>query len=270
MEADKTLRLDKLIANNTQYSRSEAKRMIRAGRVTVNGEVALRENTKIRPHTDTVSADGQDVPAERNATFIMNKAAGDVCSTVSDSHPTVYERLSPADARRYAGGALSTAGRLDADTEGLLIITSDGDLIHRITSPRSLTEKTYLVYLRGSVTDSDKARYRESGAQGVHIAAEGKAKAADTSPFSIEWKDKSLYDCTQKGAKEACFITVTEGKFHEVKRIFRALGNEVVYLKRIRIGGLWLPDSLEPGTYRRLTDAELNLLPASKSGTQST
>lgn len=259
-DTGKSERLDKIIANNTTLSRADARRAVRSGRVTVNGEVARKADAKVRAGSDRVAVDGEPLEPERNAYFMMNKAAGDVCSAVSDRRSTVYERLSPGDVRRYAGGVLSTAGRLDADAEGLLIITSDGDLIHKITSPKNEVPKTYLVRLRAPVGDGEAARYERALSSGVHIASEGKAPAADCRPCAIEWGGDMRYDSDAGAARTVCRLTVTEGKFHEVKRIFRALGNEVARLKRIRIGGLWLDGTLDAGAYRALGAEEIALL----------
>ena len=189
---------------------------------------------------------------------MMNKAAGYVCSTVSDSHETVYSLLAPEYRKKFLGGELSTVGRLDADTEGLLVFTSDGDLNHRLTSPRWRIPKTYLVYLKTALGAQERKDYAEKLAAGVHVAAEGKAPEADCLPADVEWIPE--VESLPASAAAACYLTVYEGKFHEVKRLFAALGNEVLYLKRVAINGLHLDSSLAPGAYRELTAEELTLL----------
>ncbi|MGN0728512.1 pseudouridine synthase [Treponema sp.] len=256
-------RLDKILSNNGIGTRRDVKHLIRCGKVSVNGVAVFEPEFHADSFSDEICVEGKKLNVEPNAYFMMNKAGGAVCSTKSDRRRTVFEYLSPEDNRMYPGGRLSTVGRLDADTEGLLVITSDGSLIHRVTFPKYEVPKTYLVYLRDVVDDSKKISYEKKLASGIHIAAEGKDGEADCRPAVIEWKDKKLYYTKSGGTpSEVCCLTVTEGKFHEVKRIFKALENEVVYLKRIRINGLFLDETLPEGSYRRLTEDEIRLLDA--------
>ena len=243
-------RLDKVLANEGFGTRKEVKRIIHSGAVVVNGESILQESAHVNVYKDEIVVEGKKLETKRNYHFMMNKAAGYVCSTKSDSHKIVYDLLSDEDARRFvATGSISMVGRLDADTEGLLILTTDGNLNHRLTSPKYNIPKKYQVTLRDSVDGKTQEDYTARVAAGIHIAAEGKAPEADCRPAAVEWKDK-----------ETCFITVTEGMFHEVKRIFAALGNEVIHLKRVQINGLVLDPSLASGEYRELTEEELSVL----------
>ncbi|MBQ1670181.1 MAG: hypothetical protein II070_00140, partial [Treponema sp.] len=147
-------------------------------------------------------------------------------------------------------------------------LTTDGMLNHKITSPKSGIPKTYLVYLRDAVDSATKDSYKEKLSKGVHIAAEGKDGEADCLPAILEWGNGGFTDergqnedgSLKVDCKEVCTLTVFEGKFHEVKRLFAALGNEVVYLKRIKMNELELDKNLKSGEYRELTDDELNLL----------
>ncbi len=258
-------RLDKVLANSGIGSRRDVKRLVRCGRIRINDEVASDPEYHVDIDSDRIFFDDDEVVVEKNAYFMMNKIAGSVCSTKSDRRQTVFEYLDDGDRRKYLGGELSTVGRLDADTEGLLVITSDGGLVHRVTFPKYEVPKTYLVYLRDEVDAEEKVRYEKELSKGVHIAADGKDGEADCRPASIEWKDKNLFGKSDGSLPdEVCALTVTEGKFHEVKRIFQALGNEVVYLKRIRMNGLCLDESLKPGEYRSLTKEEVDLLDVSE------
>ncbi len=180
--------------------------------------------------------------------FMMNKAYGTVCSTVSDRRHTVYE-VFPPDLLIVGGGKLHTAGRLDADTEGLLILTNDGKFSDFLSRPVNKIQKTYLVTLKNCVSTDAQNEYKSLASAGLSLPAEKKAPVQQANPASIEWIDSTK-----------CRITVTEGKFHEVKRIFRALGNEVLALKRVSFGTLELDTSLAPGQYRKLTENEVNLL----------
>lgn len=258
---DNTQRLDKVLANSGFGTRKDVKRLIRHGDILVNGEPVSSPEMHVDIEHDTIVVEGNVLQVEKNAYFMMNKAGGAVCSTKSDRRKTVFEFLDDEDNRKYLGGYLSTVGRLDADTEGLLILTSDGNLIHRVTFPKYEVPKTYLVYLRDSVNDENRKYYEEELAKGVHIAADGKDGEADCRPAKIQWKNKTDYkDLEAKEGEDVCTLTVTEGKFHEVKRIFAALGNEVMYLKRLQMNRLFLDESLAPGQYRPLTDEEIKLL----------
>lgn len=170
----------------------------------------------------------------------MNKPVGYVCSAVSDSHKTVYELLSPQLQQFVStpkrGHKLHTIGRLDCDTSGLLLFTTDGFFSHKLTSPESKTEKTYIVTLknRGDKTFIQKA------SQGLVLPAEKKSPEQKCLPVVLSPLDETLFKWEVK---------ITEGKFHQVRRIFSALGNEVESLQRIKIGSFLLPKNLKPGDY---------------------
>ena len=186
---------------------------------------------------------------------MMNKPKGYVCSAASDSHKTVYELLPPElqdlvkNAKR--GHRLHTIGRLDADTTGLLLLTTDGDFSHRIAasvvSTGSTTfnpiPKTYKATLLHEVPPSQQSQYITSAAQGITLPPEKKAPEQQTAPATIRFISTTTAQ-----------ITVTEGKFHEVRRIFRALGNEVIELERTAIGKLKLPETLRPGEFQNIPE----------------
>lgn len=192
----------------------------------------------------------------RNSDFphiylMMNKPLGAVCATASDSHPTVYSFLDD-DKKKQASSAprgcrLHTVGRLDAESSGLLLLTTDGRFSHHITAPESAIKKTYLVTLKTPVeTPAEQEDYIKKSAAGLTLPPDHKAPEQDSAPAHLEW-----LSATQ------CRITVTEGKFHEVRRIFLALGNEVIALHRLSIGSLQLDKNLAPGQYRELTQEEI-------------
>ena len=176
--------------------------------------------------------------------IIMNKPKGYVCSAASDSHKTVYELLPPKfqdlvkNAKR--GHRLHTIGRLDADTTGLLLLTTDGKCSHNIAAEG--LPKTYRATLLNEVTPDQQAQYQTRASRGLTIPSEKKAPEQKAAPAKLIFTSPNT-----------CEITVTEGKFHEVRRIFRALGNEVTELERIAIGKLSLPPDLSPGEYRQCT-----------------
>ena len=183
--------------------------------------------------------------------LIMNKPAGYVCSAVSDSHKTVYELLPEElqdlvkNAKR--GQRLHTIGRLDADTTGLLLFTTDGMFSHKIAACGG-TPKIYLATLKTPVAAELQNQYIECAARGLLLPAEKKAPQQKAEPARIEFL-----------LPEQCRIIVTEGKFHEVRRIFKALGNEVTVLQRTAIGKLNLPSDLQPGCYRNMTLEEIKI-----------
>lgn len=183
---------------------------------------------------------------------MMNKPCGYVCKSVADWHTPVFELLDSelqklvSTAKR--GERLHTVGRLDCDTSGLLIITDDGKLSHYLTAPENKIEKTYIAKLAKEVSAEEQADYISRAAKGVLLPAEKKAGEQLSAPAKLEF------------TKEGCKVTVTEGKFHEVRRLIRGLGNEVAELKRISIGNLQLDENLKPGEYRPLTEEELSRL----------
>ncbi len=181
--------------------------------------------------------------------FLMNKKSGFVCSTVSDRRQTVYVAF-PKDILADENGAkLHSVGRLDADTEGLLLFTNDGKLSDFLTRPQNKIEKTYLVGLKNSVSSSEQKNYAKKAENGLVLPPEKKAGEQKSGEAKIDWLNEN-----------ECKITLTEGKFHEVKRIFRALGNEVVFLRRIKMAGLVLDESLKSGEYRTLNESEIEAL----------
>ena len=193
--------------------------------------------------------------------LMMNKPKGYVCSAVSDSHKTVYELLSPElqtmvqGAKR--GERLHTIGRLDADTTGLLLFTTDGKFSHRIASNEALEgpcnmpgiTKTYLATLKTPVLQEQQSQYITHASKGLILPPEKKFGEQKSAPSKLEFLNETT-----------CRITVCEGKFHEVRRIFKALGNEVTELKRIAIGGLELPEALLQGTYKPLQPEDIQKL----------
>ena len=192
--------------------------------------------------------------------LIMNKPCGYVCSAASDSHKTVYELLTP-ELRKEVQGAprgcrLHTVGRLDCDTSGLLLLTNDGKFSNKITvggvdsagSVRAFS-KTYRAVLKEELSAEEQKEYIQRASQGLTLPAEKKYGEQKSGPAALSFEGPNI-----------CLVTVYEGKFHEVRRIFRALGNEVLELKRIAIAGLFLPDDLGPGQWRKLTLAEMERL----------
>ena len=243
------VRLDRLLANSGYGSRSDVKALILDGLVTVNGVPAERVDVHVHLSKDKIEVDGQPLKVAIHAYYMMNKPAGYVCSSKGGANPTVFDLLEDVDRGRRLGGELSIVGRLDLDTEGLLIFTTDGDLNHRLTSPKYHVPKTYFVQLENPVLEAEQKQYAEAVAAGVEIPPEDHEPGALCRGGRLDWK-----------SDDTCQLTIYEGLYHEVKRIFTALGNRVAYLKRISINNLALDPSLELGEYRELSEQELSAL----------
>lgn len=219
-------------------TRSEVKKLIRAGRVTINDAVAEKPEQKLDPEADTVCLDGEVLLYAAYEYYLFHKPAGCVSATEDKVRKTVMDYLT--DTLR---DDLFPVGRLDIDTEGLLLITNDGALAHELLSPAHHVPKTYYARVAGRVTEEDVRQFQK----GVDIGEEKLTKPAELVILA-------------SGEESEIELTITEGRFHQVKRMFQAVGKEVLYLKRLSMGPLTLPETLLPGEYRALTQEELNLL----------
>jgi 16S rRNA pseudouridine516 synthase len=254
-ESEKMERLDKILSKHGFGSRKDVHSLLAQKRVAVNGEITRSGDMRLSLKSDRIEVDGEPILIQTHAYFMMNKAPGYVCSKKDGAQPSVFNLLSPEHTHTYLGGELSLIGRLDADTEGLLIFSTDGQLNHTLTSPKKKVPKVYLVRLRNSVSEADQKIYAQTLSEGIHIPADGKEAEDDCLPAEIEWHEKK-----DDGTSDTCHLTLHEGKYHEVKRMFLALGNEVIYLKRISLGSLNLDENLGLGEYRALTESEVSKL----------
>lgn len=229
-------RLDKFISSQlVSVSRKDARELIKRGAVTVNGTSERSADRKIDAEKDVVAVSGEVIGYKRFLYIMLNKPAGVVCATRDGLSETVLELL-PPDLRR---DGLFPAGRLDKDTVGFVLITDDGALAHRILSPKSHVDKEYFVRLRDDIPENAEDMF----AEGVVLDGE-----------------KCLPAKLNRISARECELTLHEGKYHQIKRMFEALGNEVVYLKRISIAGIKLDENLSEGQARELTDDELSKL----------
>lgn len=242
-------RLDKILAHAGFGTRKDVKAILKEGVVEINGEVVKDAAIKIDSEKDILTVDGEKIDIKENVYLMMNKAQDYVCSNKDGEHETVFALIPEEYCHSYLGGDLHLVGRLDIDTEGLLLITSDGTFTHRLTSPKTHCSKKYLVHLRDSIEENQKALYTKKFAEGVHIAAEGDDDEWDCKSAELEWIEN-----------DKCYLTIYEGRFHQVKRMFKAVGNEVVFLKRVAISNLVLDPNLKTGECRELTQEELELL----------
>lgn len=243
------VRLDRLLANNGFGSRSDVKAMVSGGMVTVNGVPAARSDIHVHLSTDKIEVDGKPLRIAFHVYYMMNKPAGYVCSAKGGTHPTVFDLLKDGENGKRLGGDLAIVGRLDLDTEGLLILTTDGDLNHRLTSPKHHVPKTYYVELETQVSEAFQKKYSEAVSSGIEIPPEDHEPGARCRGGKLEWESGNT-----------CRLTIYEGLYHEVKRIFAALGNRVIYLKRISMNQLALDPAVAPGEYRELSEQELSVL----------
>lgn len=227
------MRLDKFIAENTGLTRSQAAKELKAGLITVNGEIVKAGAIKISQQ-DEIYYDGERLEwVETGQYFMLNKPQGCVCSHDDGDYPTVFQFFDyPLSSR------LHTAGRLDVDTTGLVLLTDDGKWSHRITSPKHHCEKTYLVTLADPIEDFYAPKLHE----GILLRGE----KTPTLPAEMEILDD--YNLN---------LTISEGRYHQVKRMFAALGNKVVALHRWRIGEIILDETLEEGEFRALNKQEI-------------
>lgn len=232
------IRLDKYLADMGLGSRSAVRQEITKGFAQVNDQTIRRPETKIETDTDRVVFRGEPVSYAEFEYYMLNKPAGYVSATEDRKEPTVLELIRDRQRRD-----LFPVGRLDKDTEGLLLITNDGETAHRLLSPKHHVDKVYYARIRGCVTEEDVRLF----AGGVEIGDEKPALPAELVILHA-------------GEESEIEVTVREGRYHQVKRMFQSVGKDVIYLKRLRMGTLILDPSLRPGEYRRLTKEEVKSL----------
>jgi len=235
-KSGEAMRLDKFLCDSGYGTRSQAKQLIKKGRVLVNGNPCRQAERKIDEKKDAVTVNGTECSYREFVYYMFHKPADCVCAVRDNENRTVMEYLAKEDLRKD----LFPVGRLDKDTEGLLLITNDGKLSHKLLSPKKHVPKTYYVKIKEELSEADVKILED----GVDIGDEKK-----TLPALV----------TRLGKKELQ-LTISEGRFHQVKRMLSAVGSEVVYLKRISMGGLYLDENLKPGEYRTLTGEEIKSL----------
>ena len=236
-------RLDKYLVEMSVASRSAIKEMARKGRITVNGMVVKASDTKIDENIDIVAVDGLIIAYLHREYFMLNKPAGVITATEDKHAHTVLDLL-----KERVRNDLFPVGRLDKDTEGLLLITNDGDLAHRLLAPKKHVDKVYFAMIKGIVTEEHIRVF----ASGMRLL-----DGTEVMPGELEILEVNKEEDTSR-----IRLTIHEGKFHQVKRMFEAVGTQVTYLKRLSMGPLVLDDTLVPGEYRRLTDEEVAMLKA--------
>lgn len=229
------IRLDKFLAHAGLGTRKEVKQLIRSKRIKVNDQLVRNDDLKINEHQDVVMLDDEPISYEQTIYMMLNKPAGVISATFDEKQATVmdcFDEFIPLDA--------FPVGRLDIDTEGLLLITNDGALAHELLAPKKHVDKVYYVKLKEMITD-EGIKALEAGIQINDEECCAPASVKQLSDTEIE-------------------LTIHEGKFHQVKRMMHAIDNEVLYLKRLRMGSLKLDETLKCGDYRPLTNEEIDAL----------
>ena len=242
-------RLDKLLAHEGFGSRKDIRKLLRNCEVLVNGSRTYDSSTQIDAEKDTISVDGEEINLHKNLYLMMNKPRHYVCSTKEGDHETVFDLLDDSLRTPYLQDKLHLVGRLDMDTEGLLLFTTDGELTHRLISPKSHISKTYLCGLEHTETAEHQTAITAKFQAGIEVGPEDNEQGFTAQPAQITWlNDKTAH------------LTIYEGKYHQVKRMFSAVGNKITYLKRISMGQLQLDSKLELGEYKELSEDDLQLL----------
>ena len=230
------MRLDKYLCETGFGTRSQVKDLLKKGQVMVNGEVVKKPELKINEATDQILCQGKKASYQKNIYLMLHKPAGVVSATEDNREKTVLDLVRPEDRKN----GLFPVGRLDKDTEGLLLLTDDGELAHELLSPKKHVDKTYYAKIDGQVTEEHVKQFRE----GLDIGDEKKTLPA-------------VLTILLSGPVSEIEVTIHEGRFHQIKRMFEAVGCKVTYLKRLSMGSLVLDETLPPEEYRPLTEAEL-------------
>lgn len=235
----KKMRLDKYLVHVGYGTRSAAQKVIKSKKVKVNDQIIIKPETSIDPETSTVEVNGERMDYEEFYYFILNKPGGYITATEDARDQTVLDLLEQRDQNKD----VFPVGRLDKDTEGLLILTNDGKMAHSLLSPKHHVDKVYYAKVLGQMEEEDIKKF----AMGITLN-----DGTTYEPGKLE--------IITSGTESEIYVTICEGKFHQVKRMVQAVGKEVVYLKRIQMGRLSLPEDLKLGTYRKMTREEIALL----------
>lgn len=235
------IRLDKFLSQMNIGTRSEVKTFIRKGKITVNGNICKNPDIKIDEKTDKICYDNKEIVYEQYVYYMLNKPAGVLSATTDKKQKTVIDLIDSSKRDLFP------VGRLDKDTEGLLLITNDGQLAHELLSPKKHVGKTYMAHITGSLPVDVVERFKA----GLKVDDDFIAMPADLEVLGAQ---------EYKEPVTSVLITIQEGKFHQVKRMFHAVGCEVIYLKRIQMGPLVLDNDLEPGEYKVLSDEMVECL----------
>ena len=231
------MRLDKLLSGSGFGSRKEVKGLMKMGLVSVNGEAVYRPETKVEPEKNVIMVGDTRVEYEQYTYLMLNKPADTISATEDEEYNTVIDLL---EGSKYEWFSLFPVGRLDKDTTGLLLLSNDGGFAHRVLSPKKMIPKVYIADVIGELTDKDIKAFKDG------IVLEDGYRCL---PAALKILEETKAE-----------VTIYEGKYHQVKRMMRMLGKEVVELKRIQMAGIELDESLSEGHYRPLNEKELLII----------
>ena len=239
------MRLDKLLAHSGLGTRKEVKKLLKKKIVEVNEEIIIDPKTHVDPETDRITVGGEPILYQEFVYFMLNKPQGVISATEDLVHETVVDLLEPQDSLQEP----HPVGRLDIDTEGLLVLTNDGKLTHRLLSPKHHVNKVYYAEVDGLVTEEDVETFKT----GITLSDDFEEYV--TMPAVLK-----ILETDEEAGTSKVEVTIQEGKFHQVKRMILSVGKTVTYLKRLSMGELKLDPQLELGAYRPLTEEEISLL----------
>jgi 16S rRNA pseudouridine516 synthase len=240
-------RLDKVISNSKDISRSEIRKKIKEGKIWVDGEMIRDVSFKVDPYAQEIMVEGEPLHYKKFVYIQMNKPQG-ILSATTDKHQKTCIDLLPDDLKKRG---IFPAGRLDKDTEGLLLLTDDGNLAHNILSPKKHVNKKYFAKILGNLKDEDIEDFK----QGILLEDGYKSLPAKLEILSVEERADDFGELISW-----VHVVITEGKYHQIKRMFQALGKRVIFLKRIEIAEITLDPTLGLGEYRELTKDEIKRL----------
>lgn len=241
MELNFSEPVDHILVRAGFCSNRSFKTFIKTHKVQVGNVLVSDRNFSADSDRDAILVDGKEIPLPKHLYLILNKPQDVVCSRVSDSHKTVFDFLTEEIKKHPFYEKLHIAGRLDSDSRGLVLLTTNGKFSSSLSSPETHVEKTYLVKLKVPVDAETQKKYSEAFEKGMDLPEEKKGKAFQSKPAEVIFPEEDSSDMAT--------VTVSEGKFHQVRRMFKALGNEVTDLKRISIGEIELPENLEEGKF---------------------
>ena len=270
-------RIDKILSHNGFGSRKDIKKLLINSEVLVNETRIYDPGFQINQESDKITIDGEEIDLHDNIYLMMNKPMHTVSANKDGEHQTVFELLEDSLRTPYLQDKLHLIGRLDMDTEGLLLFTTDGELTHRLISPKSHISKTYLCVLEHSESPEHKKEIATLFDQGIEVGPEDNEPGFKCQSAEIFWASKEVfeYQTVNSSIKEAlekagvkienpenqvALLKIYEGKYHQVKRMFTAVNNKVIFLKRISVGSLQLEQDLQPGEYLYLNDDDLEKL----------
>jgi len=273
-------RIDKILSHEGFGSRKDIRKLLHNCEVCINGVRVTDAGKQLDPQRDIITIDGEEVDLHQNLYIMMNKVMHTVSSNKDGEHQTVFDLLDDSMRTPYLAEKLHLVGRLDMDTEGLLLFTTDGELTHRVTSPKTHIDKTYFCVLAHPEDEAHWSQIEKSFAEGIEVGPEDNEQGFLCKPATVKRATKEEYELYTKNSSvaekielelgdqtetsnlyaQAAILTITEGKYHQVKRMFQAVDNKVVFLKRISMGKLQLDETLLPGEYKLLSEDEVSLL----------